>query len=71
MLKGTNQEIEFHSHRAKVEFVLSQESDETAVASAHLELARLHQTRLELARALKIARYADAAARIYRTDKES
>lgn len=70
MLKGTEEEIAYHSRRAALEYSLYEESEDIAVASAHLGLAHLHSSRLELSSAVRALRAKGPVKIIARTDKE-
>ena len=71
MLRGTDDEFEYHSTRAAEEIAHSNGCSDQASAEAHLVLANLHRSRAELVTALRSARRTGRDDCIYRTDKES
>jgi hypothetical protein len=70
MLKGTDEELDYHSRRAATEYSLYEESGDLVVASAHLGLAHLHSSRHQLSSALRDLRTKGPSKVISRTDKE-
>lgn len=70
MLKGTDEELDYHARRAAAEYSLYEESKDLAIASAHLGLAHLHDSRHQLSSALRHLRAKRPSETITRTDKE-
>ena len=71
MLHGTQEEYDYHEQRAQQELAQASRSDDVAASRAHITLARLHQTRLELVSAVQTLRRKRDGRPIHHTDKES
>ena len=71
MLKGTNEELQYHETRAAQELARASHCEDAIAANAHRNLADFHGARVILVHALREKRANGKDYRLCRTDKEA